>query len=149
MISKLHFVRLSILGMWVGTLVVAVAAFLYRISVVGDVNFEEAKDSMAIVFFLITPQMTIISTFFFGTSNKKFAEIVRERSENAVLAAVLSLIYHAIFIFFLTFGVALNLITGVTLDDTVTAMIFFMGLFSIVGLPPVAYLFMAQEPDAK
>ena len=77
MISKLHFVRLSILGMWVGTLVVAVAAFLYRISIVGDVNFEEAKDSMAIVFFLITPQITIISTFFFGTSNKKLAEIVQ------------------------------------------------------------------------
>ncbi len=135
---------MAVFGIWIVTLLVVVGCFLTKM-IFSKMEFVEIRDSLTNVTSIILPQIGVMSAFFFGTGKAKQQERLDYQPSVANLAIGLSLIYHLVFWLSLILGVGLG-VFGRTLESNVDAIVLIIGLFSLLGLSPVAYLF-ARETE--
>jgi hypothetical protein len=142
-IQKLTFFRFAVFGIWVFTLLIIVGCFVIKM-IVAEMEFTDVRDGLTNIASLVLPQIAVMTGFFFGATKPKQREKLDCLPTIANLAICLSLIYHFVFWACLVLGVGFGTF-GKTLGPNVDAIVLIVGLFSLLGLSPVAYLFARQE----
>jgi hypothetical protein len=137
--------RFAVFGIWVVSLLAVVGSFLISM-VYHGMPFSEAQEGLESVAALILPQITIMCAFFFGASEVRQRRILERDRGIAWLAVILSLVYHVAFWLLLVAAIVFGRLEP-TIGKNATALVKIMGLLSILGLTPVAYLF-AKGADA-
>jgi len=137
--------RFAVFGIWVVSLLAVIGAFLASM-VYHKMPFSEAQGSLESVAALILPQITIMCAFFFGASEVRQRRMLARDRGVALLAVILSLVYHITFWLLLVAAIVYGRLEP-TIGKNATALVKIMSILSVLGIAPVAYLF-AKGPDA-
>jgi len=137
--KNITFFRFSVFGIWAFTLIFSISVFLFSL-IFHEMKYNEIEEPMTMVIGMITPQITVMLAFFFGTDKKKHKNLIEHEQSNSYIAMILSIIYHCVFWIILTISVGLGYL-GDTIDENTTAAIKVMSFLSLFALSPIAYLF--------
>ncbi len=139
--SNVDKVRMRVFGIWILTLLVVLAVFVRRRFDVPTHPFSVFMENLQVIAALVLPQLSIMSAFYLG-AHKEHLETLSAGQIKVISA--FSVVYHAIFITCLIYGVWFlgfeTTTDGNRFSNNVIAVVKIMGIFSVL-LGPVAFLF--------
>lgn len=138
--SRVSLFRFCVFWIWALTLLITVGVYIGLLIHDRTMKFPHISDSLTEVTGMILPQLSVMLGFFFGSDRDLQAKIVDDNRGMAGFALGLSLVYHACFWIVITLAIYFGLL-GDRIDDNTSAAVKILGIFSLFGLTPVAYLF--------
>jgi hypothetical protein len=138
-IKQVDVLRFSIFWIWIVTLLMIMVCFLETM-IVHKLKVPDVRDSLTNLTSLVLPQISIMVAFFFGSSKSRQITKMSYQPSIAKLAIALSLVYHIVFWLCLWLGVCFGVFDN-GLAANVNAVMLVVGIFSLLGLTPVAYFF--------
>ena len=134
--NKIFLYRVAVFYGWI-LIALTTLAMYFLLNSSGEASFQESKSSIFKIMALLTPQLTIMSIFFFSRKD----EIITA-DKNLGVCLTLTFVYLISFAFSLYWGIYFRHFgLDKDIDQNTEAFVTYMGYLSMIGVGPVTYLF--------
>jgi len=134
--NKTFLYRVAVFYGWI-LITLATLAMYFLLNNNTDASFQESKSSLFKIMSLLTPQLTLMSIFFFS---RKEEIITADKNLNVCLT--LTFVYLLSFTFSLYWGIYFRHFgLDKDINQNTEAFVTYIGYLSIIGIAPVGYLF--------